>query len=165
MAVTEDTIKLVTIAAQAAADKLATDPVAIDVSERLPFSEVFLIASAPTDRQVRAIAENIQDDLRKNHQIQPQRIEGRAEGRWVLIDYGDLVCHILTDEDRGFYSLETLWGDQPRVDISIDEGAAPVNHALDGQSAPMSARDVAAGAVDGVAVADGGFQPGDGPAE
>lgn len=104
---------LINIIAKAASDKLATNPVAVEVGNRLALAEVFVIASAPTDRQVRAIAENIMDEVAKELHERPLRIEGRTEGRWILMDYGDVVVHILIDEDREYYALESLWGDAP----------------------------------------------------
>lgn len=102
---------LADVVAAAAADRLAVDPVIVEVGERLSLADAFFIASAPTDRQVRAIAENVMDEVAAQRGVRPHRIEGREEGRWVLLDYGDLVVHVLTDEDRRFYALEKLWAD------------------------------------------------------
>lgn len=104
---------LINVIAAAACDKLATNPVAVEVGNRLALAEVFVIASAPTDRQVRAIAENVMDEVSAQLHERPLRIEGRSEGRWVLLDYGDVVVHALIDEDREYYALERLWGDVP----------------------------------------------------
>lgn len=104
---------LIDVIARAASDKLATNPVAVEVGSRLALAEVFVIASAPTDRQVRAIAENVMDEVAIELRERPLRIEGRSEGRWILLDYGDVVVHVLIDEDREYYALERLWGDVP----------------------------------------------------
>ncbi|MFC7580784.1 ribosome silencing factor [Schaalia naturae] len=115
MTVGRDTLDILSIAAEAAADKLATKPVVVDVSGRLGISDAFLIASAPTDRQVRAIAEEVMDRVSRDRGVLPLRIEGRVDARWVLLDYGMGVVHVLTEEDREYYALEKLWGDCPQV--------------------------------------------------
>lgn len=105
--------ELVKVISKAASDKLATRPVFVEVGNRLALAEAFIIASAPTDRQVRAIAENIMDEVAAKLGERPVRIEGRAEGRWVLLDYSEVVVHVLIEEDREYYALESLWGDAP----------------------------------------------------
>ncbi|MCD4549199.1 ribosome silencing factor [Schaalia sp. lx-260] len=97
----------------AAHDKLATNPVLVDVSERLGLTEGFIVASAPTVRQVKAIAEEIMDVIAEKEHLRPVHIEGRTEGTWVLLDYGEIVIHVLKDEEREYYALEKLWGDCP----------------------------------------------------
>lgn len=106
-----ETRDLVEVAAKAASDKLATDPVLVDVAGRLAIAESFLILSAPTERQVRAIAEEILDRVAAELGLEPARIEGRTGNRWILIDYVDLVVHVLIDEERDYYRLESLWAD------------------------------------------------------
>lgn len=106
-----ETRDLVEVAAKAASDKLATDPVLVDVAGRLAIAESFLIFSAPTERQVRAIAEEILDRVAAEFGVEPARIEGRTGNRWILIDYVDLVVHVLIDEERDYYRLESLWAD------------------------------------------------------
>ncbi len=106
-----ETRDLVEVAAKAASDKLATDPVLMDVAGRLAIAESFLILSAPTERQVRAIAEEILDRVAAELGLEPARIEGRTGNRWILIDYVDLVVHVLIDEERDYYRLESLWAD------------------------------------------------------
>ena len=96
---------LISSALRGAANKLAQDPVLIDVSQRLGIAESFLLVSAPSSRQVRAIAEEIMDEIGRDYHIVPQRIEGRSEGTWVLADYGDVVIHVMSQEDREFYAL------------------------------------------------------------
>lgn len=108
-------------AARAAADKLAHDIVAIDVSERLAITDIFLIASATSERQVNAIVDGIEEELLKQD-LRPVRREGRSEGRWVLLDYADVIVHVQHEEDRVFYALERLWGDCPSVDLQLPAG-------------------------------------------
>jgi ribosome-associated protein len=120
---TERAVELATEAALAAADKLATDVVAIDVSEQLVITDVFLLAAAPNDRQVRAIVEAIEERLLKNG-VKPVRREGEREGRWVLLDFGELVVHVQHAEEREYYALERLWRDCPLVDLPEQVHAA-----------------------------------------
>jgi ribosome-associated protein len=113
---TDRAIELVTIAANAASDKLATDVVAIDVSDQLYITDAFVLCSAPNDRQVRAIVDEIEDKLREAG-VKPIRREGERDGRWVLLDYGDLVIHVQHDEERAYYSLERIWRDCPNIPL------------------------------------------------
>ena len=108
--------ELAVVAAEAASDKLATDVVAIDVSEQLVITDVFVVASAPNDRQVGAIVDAVEDALRA-HGAKPLRREGEREGRWVLLDYADVVVHVQHDEERTYYALERLWKDCPPVHL------------------------------------------------
>lgn len=110
--------ELVEIAASAAADKLATDVQAFDVGDQLAITDAFVIASAPTERQVQAIAEEIEDRLARDAGAQVLRREGVAEGRWVLLDVGEVVIHVMHGEDRAYYQLERLWKDCPAIDLS-----------------------------------------------
>ena len=116
MTATERAVELATEAALAAADKLATDVVAIDVSDQLVITDVFLLAAAPNDRQVRAIVDAIEERLLKVG-AKPVRREGEREGRWVLLDYGELVVHVQHAEEREYYALERLWRDCPLVEL------------------------------------------------
>jgi ribosome-associated protein len=101
-------------AAQAAADKLATDVLLLDVSEQLVITDVFLLASAPNDRQVKAVVDEVEDRLRELG-AKPLRREGVADGRWVLLDYAEVVVHVQHQEERVFYALERLWKDCPVI--------------------------------------------------
>ena len=123
MTCSSQTLDTIRLAALAAVDKLAGDPVVVDVSERLHLAEAFLITSAPSERQVRAIAENVMDVLRDSLGLSPERIEGRSDARWILVDYGDFVVHVLIDEDRVYYALEKLWGDRPILHLEEELGA------------------------------------------
>ena len=91
----------------------ATDIVALDLSTISGATDYFLLASGRSDVQVKAIAENIVDELKKE-EIRPEHIEGLQGGRWVLIDYIHFVVHVFHEEARQFYQLEVLWGDAPR---------------------------------------------------
>jgi ribosome-associated protein len=112
-------IELASAAALAAEDKLATDVVALDVSEQLVITDVFLLASAPNDRQVKAIVDEIEEKLREAGE-KPIRREGERDARWVLIDYGDVVVHVQHEEERQFYALERLWRDCPLITLPAD---------------------------------------------
>ena len=102
------------LAAQAAADKLATDVSIVDVSDRLAITDAFVLASAPNERQVQAIVDEVEERLR-GHGVKPVRREGVAEGRWVLLDFVDVVVHVQHAEERAYYALERLWKDCPTI--------------------------------------------------
>ena len=123
MTATDSSIITARHAARAASEKLADDIVALDVSERLALADVFLIASAPSERQVNAIVDGIEDELAKFDQ-KPVRREGRSGGRWVLLDYSNVVIHVQHEEDRVFYALERLWKDCPVVDLQLGDDAS-----------------------------------------
>ena len=116
MTATERATELIRIAASAAADKLATDIIAYDVSEQLVITDAFLLCSAANDRQVRAIVDEIEEKLAKAG-AKPVRREGEREGRWVLLDYLDVVIHVQHSEERVFYALERLWKDCPQIEL------------------------------------------------
>ena len=116
MTATDRAVELVKIAASAAADKLATDIIAYDVSEQLVITDAFLLCAAANDRQVKAVVDEIEDKLRLAG-AKPARREGEREGRWVLLDYIDIVIHIQHAEQRVFYSLERLWKDCPVIPL------------------------------------------------
>lgn len=119
MPATPEAIAMVQAAAEAAADKLATDIVAIDVSEYLVISDVFLLCTAANDRQVRAVVDAIEERLLREG-AKPIRREGEKESRWVLLDYGDVVVHVQIAEERIHYALERLWKDCPSIPLDID---------------------------------------------
>lgn len=119
MPATEHALDLTLAAARAAADKLATNIVAYDVSERLAITDVFLVCQAPSERQVGAVVDGIEEALLKQGE-KPVRREGDRENRWVLLDYVDLVVHVMHDEERSFYGLERIWGDCPEVELPAD---------------------------------------------
>ncbi|MGL4745181.1 MAG: ribosome silencing factor [Dermatophilaceae bacterium] len=118
MTASNRSIELARGAARAAAAKLATTITGIDVSDQLALTDVFVIVSADSERQVGAIVEEVEDVLR-DHGAKPVRREGRREGRWVLLDFGDIVVHIQHDDEREFYELERLWRDCPALDLVV----------------------------------------------
>nr|WP_202447096.1 ribosome silencing factor [Streptomyces sp. SID5468] len=111
---------MITAAAQAAADKLAHDIIAYDVSDVLSITDAFLLASAPNDRQVKAIVDEVEERLLKELGAKPVRREGERDGRWVLLDYVDIVVHVQHSEERVFYALERLWKDCPEIGLPED---------------------------------------------
>ncbi len=116
MTATERALELVRTAAEAASDKLAENIIAFDVSEQLVITDAFLLCSAPNDRQVRSIVDAVEDQLRTGG-AKPVRREGERDGRWVLIDYGEIVVHVQHEEERSFYALERLWRDCPLIEL------------------------------------------------
>ncbi|MEQ4720133.1 MULTISPECIES: ribosome silencing factor [unclassified Nonomuraea] len=125
MTASDRSVQLVRIAAEAAADKLADDILAYDVSDQLVITDAFLLCSATNDRQVRAIVDEIEERLRTEADVKPVRREGEREGRWVLLDFIDIVVHVQHEEDRTFYALERLWKDCPA--ISLPESVMQAN--------------------------------------
>ena len=117
MTATPRALQLARVAALAAEDKIAQDVMAIDVSDQLALTDVFVIASAGNERQVGAIVDEIEDRLR-DVGVKPIRREGAREGRWVLIDFGDIVVHVQHADEREFYQLERLWKDCPEIDLA-----------------------------------------------
>lgn len=109
-------LELAYLAAEAASDKLAEDIVLLDVSETLVITDVFLLCSASNDRQVKAIVDGIEEALDRID-VDPVRREGEREGRWVLLDYIDLVVHVQHAEERVYYGLERLWKDGARIPL------------------------------------------------
>ncbi|KZM34448.1 ribosomal silencing factor RsfS [Oerskovia enterophila] len=107
------------IAARAASDRKAEEIIALDVSEQLVLTDVFLIASGTSERQVSAIVDAVEEELHKVG-VKPIRREGKAEARWVLLDFGDIVVHVQHAEDRVYYALERLWKDCPVIELPED---------------------------------------------
>lgn len=116
MTATDHATELATAAAQAASDKLAENILAFDVSDQLVITDVFVLCSAANDRQVKSIVDEVEDRLR-DLGAKPIRREGERDGRWVLIDYGDVVVHVQHEEERQFYALERLWRDCPLLEL------------------------------------------------
>ena len=114
MRATQRAIELAQAAAAAAQDKLGQDVVGLDVSGQLALTDVFVIASAPNERQVGTIVDAVEERLLQLG-AKPLRREGQHEGRWVLLDFSDIVVHVMHAEDREFYALERLWKDCPPV--------------------------------------------------
>ena len=116
MTATDRAIELVHTAARAASDKLASAIVAFDVSEQLVITDAFVLCSASNERQVKAIVDEIEEKLREIG-AKPVRREGERDGRWVLLDYADIVVHVQHEEERSFYALERLWRDCPLIQL------------------------------------------------
>ena len=123
MSASERARELLHVAALAADDKQGQDLVALDVSGPLPLTDIFLLATGRNERQVLAIASEIEDKLIEAG-AKPIRREGRTEGRWVLLDFGDLVVHVFHEEDRMYYSLERLWRDCPVIPLDLPAATA-----------------------------------------
>lgn len=113
---TDEAVALAVVAADAADDRKATDVTILEVADILGLVDLFLLATAGSDRQVRAVADRIEERLEEEADRRVLRREGVPASGWVLLDYGDLVCHVLSPEQRAFYDLERLWGDVPRRD-------------------------------------------------
>jgi ribosome-associated protein len=116
MPASNEAVALAIAAAEAAADKLATDIIAIDVSEQLVITDVFVMCSAANERQVNAVVDAVEDRLREMGS-KPLRREGQPENKWVLIDFGDVVVHVQLAEERIHYAIERLWKDCPMITL------------------------------------------------
>lgn len=108
-----------------AADKKAIDPIALDLRGVAGYTDVFLICSGNTERQVKAIHDGINEGMKKDHRVLPRRVEGTGEATWILLDYLDVVVHVFTPQTRSFYRLEQLWGDVPRLALELPEVGLP----------------------------------------
>ena len=122
MSAGDESVHMATVAAQAAASKLADDIVVIDVSAQLVITDCFVIASASNDRQVNAIVDEVEEKMR-GAGFKPARREGTREGRWVLLDFVDIVVHVQHQDERNFYALDRLWRDCPLVPVDLEAGA------------------------------------------
>lgn len=121
MTATDRALELAIAAAEAAAEKLADDIIAFDVSDQLVITDAFVLCSAPNDRQVRAIVDAVEERLRALG-VKPIRREGEREGRWVLLDFIDVVVHVQHAEERAYYALERLWRDCPSIPLPESVG-------------------------------------------
>ena len=119
MSASEEAIEMATLAARAASSKLADDVVVIDVSDQLVITDCFVIGSASNDRQVNAIVDEVEEKMRLAG-YKPARREGAREGRWVLLDYVDVVAHIQHQDERNFYALDRLWRDCPLIPVDLE---------------------------------------------
>ncbi|BBY98008.1 ribosome silencing factor [Mycolicibacterium fallax] len=120
MSATPEAVAMATVAARAAAGKLGTDIVVIDVSEQLAITDLFVVITGRNDRQVNAIFDEVEEKMRRAG-YKPARREGTREGRWVLLDYIDIVVHIQHEEEREFYGLDRLWKDCPTVPVDVED--------------------------------------------
>jgi len=115
-------------AVSAALDKKAFDLDVLSVSDLTSIADYFVLCSANTERQTQAIADGVVDKVRRNEGVKPLLVEGTTPGRWILIDFGDFIFHIFTEDCRRFYGLERLWGDAPNVTPEFTaEAEAPRN--------------------------------------
>jgi ribosome-associated protein len=115
---TEHARRLAQVAASAAEDKLAVDIVALDVSAHLALTDAFVLASAPNERQIGAIVDNVEEQMHAAG-AKPIRREGARDSRWVLIDFGDVIVHVMHVEERMYYRLERLWKDCPVIPLIL----------------------------------------------
>ncbi|HWL76588.1 ribosome silencing factor [Microbacterium sp.] len=123
MTATDQAREMLAIAAAAADSKGGEDLVALDVSGPLPLVDIFLLVSGRSERNVAAIADEIEEKLLEAGYKRLRR-EGRSEARWVLLDFGDLVVHVFHEEERVYYGLERLWKDCPIVPVEVKQGAS-----------------------------------------
>jgi ribosome-associated protein len=119
MTASDEAVHMATVAAWAAASKLADDVTVIDVSAQLVITDCFVIASAANERQVNAIVDEIEEKMRVAG-YKPARREGAREGRWTLLDYIDIVVHIQHQDERNYYALDRLWRDCPTIPVDLD---------------------------------------------
>lgn len=120
----------VRLAVAAALDKKAFDLDVLAVSDLTSIADYFILTSAGSERQAQAIADSIVDRLREEMNVRPLLVEGTTPGRWVLLDFGDFIVHIFTEDCRRFYGLERLWGDAPNVTSDFAEDAGKQRSAL-----------------------------------
>jgi ribosome-associated protein len=114
----------VRLALHAAGEKKAHDLVVLDLREVASFTDYFVIASGTNVRQVQAVADEVQEQLRKHLGVKPARVEGYNSAEWVLLDYGDFIFHVFEEKSRRFYDLERLWRDAARVPLPPEPTAA-----------------------------------------
>lgn len=115
--------KVLTLAVRAAQDKKAEDIVVLNLSTICSFTDHFVICTGRSSRQVQAIADGVEEKLRKQS-MRPTHIEGYSQGEWVLMDYMDFVVHVFTPKSREFYDLERLWRGAKQIDVPPPDGAA-----------------------------------------
>lgn len=114
-------------AVSAALDKKAFELDVLAVGELTSIADYFILCSAMSERQAQAIADSVVENLRQDDGVKPLLIEGTTPGRWILLDYGDFIFHVFTEDCRRFYGLERLWGDAPNVTAELSEEAAPAH--------------------------------------
>ncbi|WP_201521388.1 ribosome silencing factor [Gulosibacter hominis] len=120
MTATDRALELIRTAAAAADERSGFDLVGLDVSENMPLTDAFLLVSGRNERMVLSIADEVEERLRVEHGQKALRREGLQLGRWVLLDFGDIVVHVFHEEDRLFYGLERIWRDAPVIDLQLD---------------------------------------------
>ena len=109
----------VKLAVAAALDKKATELTVLSVAGLTSIADYFILATASNERQAVAIADSIQEQLRVEMKVKPLLVEGTTPGRWILLDFGDFIFHIFTEDCRRFYGLERLWGDAPNLSVEF----------------------------------------------
>ncbi|QRZ62423.1 ribosome silencing factor [Rothia sp. ZJ932] len=124
MAAAKESIEALKVAARAAEDAQATNLLAVDASEQMGLIDGFLVASAHNERLVNAVADKVEDALREELGLKPVHREGRASGRWILLDFADIVVHVQHEEDRAFYALDRLWAEAARIELGVESEAA-----------------------------------------
>ena len=120
----------VRLAVHAALDKKAFDLDVLSVADLTSIADFFILTSASNERQAQAIADNILAELKEKMGVRPLLVEGTTPGRWVLLDFGDFIVHIFTEDCRRFYGLERLWGDAPNVTAEFTGESAGSRNAL-----------------------------------
>ena len=113
-----DSKELALSACKALADKRGRDIVTIFVGDKTVLCDYFVLASGSSAAQIKAMGENVEEAISKQYEIDPTRTEGVRDGRWAVVDYGDVICHFFLPEARQHYNLERLWADAEEVDIS-----------------------------------------------
>ncbi|HEX9984286.1 MAG TPA: ribosome silencing factor [Thermoanaerobaculia bacterium] len=130
MNVNESIEQRVRLAVNAALDKKAYDLDVLAVGRLTSIADYFILTSAGNERQAQAIADSVLDKLREEMKVKPLLVEGTTPGRWILLDFGDFIVHIFTEDCRRFYGLERLWGDAPNVTTEYAEEAADARNAF-----------------------------------
>ena len=120
----------VRLAVAAALDKKAFDLDVLQVAALTSIADYFILSSATSERQAQAIADNVLEKLREEMKVKPLLVEGTTPGRWILLDFGDFIFHIFTEDCRRFYGLERLWGDAPNVTAEFSENGSKPARAL-----------------------------------
>ncbi|MDN5604485.1 ribosome silencing factor [Rothia sp. HC945] len=120
MTATQESVEAIRLAARAAESKQGTQLNAYDVSETMGLIDGFLVVSASNERLVDAIVDEIETQLREQLDLKPLRREGKSGGRWVLLDFADIVVHVQHQEEREFYALDRLWAEAPRIPLDVE---------------------------------------------
>ena len=151
MTATDSALAMARVAAQAAADKQAKDILLVDVSDRLAITDVFVIVTGTNERQVGSIVDAVEEKMREAG-VKPTRREGERDGRWVLLDFLDVVVHVQHSEERIFYALDMLWKDCPAipfVDAALTGGESDAFDRTPAAVAPADVRDAGGDRGDG----------------
>ncbi len=120
----------VRVAVSAALDKKAFDLDVLAVGDLTSIADYFILCSATSERQAQAVAGEVEEKLREKMKVKPLLVEGTTPGRWILIDFGDFIFHVFTEDCRRFYGLERLWGDAPNVTADYTDEADRPRHAI-----------------------------------